>query len=145
MGSYAGKKRNSGGMFTFNKKKHRVTKTKAVFGGYKRFRKGDTFGGKRNSSGGEFGFNKKKKRVSKKFLPFKPRDTDPGSFGRRSGGKRSSGSKQNVFNNKYKRIHHRNGVFWDLFGGRHNVTRKKKELQLELFDPKEKRQMHLER
>ncbi len=144
MGSYAGKKRNSGGMFSFNSKKHRVIRTKAVFNGFKRFRAGDSFGGKRKSKGGEFSFNVKKKRVGKRTLLFKPRDTDPGSFGSK-GGKRNSLYKQNSFNKKKKRIHHRNGFFWDLFGGRNKVSRKKDELQLDLFDPKQKHRMHLAR
>ena len=90
MGSYSGKKHNSGGMYAFNKKKHRVIKTKAIFSGFKRFRAGDSFGGKRTSRGGEFSFNSKKKRVSKRTMLFKPRDTNPGSFGHK-GGKRNSG------------------------------------------------------
>ena len=142
MGSYAGKKRNSGGMFAFNAKKHRVTKTKAVFSGYKRFRAGDSFGGKRNSRGGEFSFNGKKKRVSKRTLLFKPRDTDPGSFGSK-GGRRNSLYKQNAFNKKQKRIHHRKGIFWDIFGGQNKVSRKKKEPELDLFDPKVRHRLKL--
>ena len=144
MGSYAGKKQNSGGMYAFNEKKRQVTKTKSSSDGYKRFKDEDSFGGKSNSHGSEFAYNAKKKRVSKKSMLFKPSDTDPGSFGHK-GGIQNSVSKQHTFSNKQKRINHHNGIMWDLFGNKQKVSRKKKEPQLDLFNPNMRNQMNLGR
>lgn len=144
IGSYADKKKSSGGMYAFNEKKRQVTKTKSSSDCYKRFKDEDSFGGKRNSSGSEFAYNAKKKRVTKSSMLFKPRDTDPGSFGHK-GGIQNSVNKQHTFSNKQKRINHHNGIVWELFGNRQKVSKKKKESHLELFDPNTRNQMRLGR
>ncbi len=140
-GSFNVKRHSASRQFSFNNKKKLVTRNRFVLGGLKRFRKGsDSFSGGQHHKSGEFGFNHKKKRVSKKFVLFKPRDTDAGTFGGKTRTKNSMN--QNSFNDKTKRTNHSRGTKHNLFSGTKRKNHKKKEREMDLFDPQMKRRLN---
>lgn len=140
-GSYSQGKKHSKGMFTYNKKKKQVTSKHMVFSGIRSVKKKDAFGGVKNSSGSEFKFQPKKKRSGKKFMLIKKGDVKSGSFGGKILVRRNISNKH-VYSKKGK-SHQQSRPFMRNRYSRGNGSDKKKELQLDLFDPKLKRQMRI--
>jgi len=140
-GSFRAKHKKFSGQFRFSKNKGMVSKKRMVFNGTKRLRASESFnvGIKRHPRA--FGFNAEKKRVSPIVSLIRHKDTDEGSFGH--GRKNSNFSRQYVFSKKQKRVKKRDSIWWDMNQSFHKKKRKKKSLELELFDPKMKRQMKL--
>ncbi len=141
-GSFRVRHHHQSGQFAFNAKKKQVTKKRADLKGYKRIRGGsDTFSGRHKGRTGEFGYKQKKKRVGKKFLLFKPHDTDAGTFGGKTRNRNTM--HQHTFSSKNKRVRHHGGVLWDLFSRTNHKNHKKKEKEMNLFDPKMSKHLNI--
>lgn len=139
-GSFSSKHRKNSGQYSFSNKKRNVAKKHFVFSGTKRLRSAGSFNVRVKKRPKEFGYNADKKRVSKIFTLIKRKDTDPGSFGH---GSKPRLSKQYVFNKKTKRVKKKDSIWWDLNQSFRRKKYKKKEMELELFDPKMKRKLNI--
>jgi hypothetical protein len=69
---------------------------------------------------------------------YKPKDTDPGSFG---GKKVKKATGQFRYSKNKKSVKKRDGFFYDLFGVFKEKNKKKKEPEMDLFDKKMKKNL----
>ena len=136
------KRHNMSGQYDYSGKKRQSFKSSNESSLHKRPRNSnESYGARSKQKSGEFSYNQKHKRVGKKIILFKSKDTNPGTFGGKI--KTKTNSKQSSFNDKTKRIKHREGSFWDFFRGQRYRNHKKKDRELELFDPKIKHRLKL--
>jgi len=140
-GSFRAKSKKVSGQFRYSGHKRMVSKKRMVFSGAKRLRASESFNVRAKRHPRVFGFNAEKKRVSPIVSLQRHKDTDAGSFGH--GRKNANFSRQYVFSKKQKRVKKRDSIWWDMNQSFHKKKRKKKLLELELFDPKMKREMKL--
>jgi hypothetical protein len=101
----------------------------------------DSFSSRPKSVQSSYAYNEKHKRVQKKWNPFMPkRERESSSFG----GRKLKTYKHYVFNAKSKQIKHRRGFIFNIINGIQNRTpkhKKKKDKELNLWDPKMRRHM----
>lgn len=140
--SFSTQHRSTRGNYAYNAKRRQVTKARTLFNlfrGQERTR--DSFSRRAGGIHGSFAFNAKHRRVHKVWNPFLPKhEKDKTSFG----GRKKKMYRHYVFNKKAKSVKHRKGFFFRLMDRWKNkpYKRKKKDRELELWDPKMRRQMH---
>ncbi len=139
--SFSAGHRSTHGNYAFNAKRRQVTKARTLFNVFRsRERTSDSFSRRAGGERGSFAYNAKHRRVRQLWNPFRPKhEKESSSFG----GRRKTMFKHYVFNKQSKSVKHRKGFFFRLIDRWKNkpYKRKKKDSELELWDPKMRRQM----
>ena len=137
--SFGGKRRGVSGGFSFSKKNKAVVKQKGTSRGIWRDRSAGSFGGKVAKRESWYHFNKNTRRTVKSggFLRRK-HERETSSWG---GTKKKAFVKMHVYKKKSRRVAKHDGFFYDFKNIFIKKKRHKKDMELELFDPKMRRKV----